>query len=163
VAFDAESVRSLGPVWVAGSGAENQQMAGYSSTPLVKKLGIQPEFRISVIHCPCPYAELVANLPPSVELVKRLGSNLDFVHCFVTIRSDLADSLPRMLKALRPDGMIWISWPKKASKVPTDITEDVIRDLALPLGLVDTKVCAVSEVWSGLRLVIRRELRRQRD
>ena len=138
-------------------------MPGYSGTPLVKKLGIQPDLRIGVIQCPGPYGELVADLPPTVEIVTRLGSNLDFVHCFVTERSELAASLPRMLKAIRPDGMIWISWPKRASKVPTDITEDVIRDLALPLGLVDTKVCAVSEVWSGLRLVIRKELRRRSE
>jgi len=134
-------------------------MPGYSGTPLVKKLGIQAEFRIAVLACPESYHGLVPDLPAAVTVQTKLGNDLDLVHFFVTERKELAKLLPRLQKAIVPDGMIWVSWPKKASKAATDITEDVIREVALPLGLVDTKVCAVSEVWSGLRLVIRKELR----
>src|SRR5262245_4364381 len=136
-----------------------QPMPGYSGTPLVKRLGIQADFQIAVLACPECYRDLVPDLPATVTVQSKLGNDLDLVHLFVTERKELAKLLPRMQKAIVPDGMIWVSWPKKASKTPTDITEDVIREVALPLGLVDTKVCGVSEVWSGLRLVIRKELR----
>jgi hypothetical protein len=88
-----------------------------------------------------------------------LGNNLEFIHCFVIQRSDLEKQLPRLRRKVRDDGTLWVSWPKKSAGVPTDVTEDVIRAVALPLGLVDTKVCAIDETWSGLKLMIRRENR----
>lgn len=138
-------------------------MPGYSGTPLVKKLGIQAGYRIAVLNSPESYTDLVPDLPASVEVLSNPETGMDVIHLFTAERGKLARVLPRLQKAIRPDGMIWISWPKKASKMPTDITEDVIRQVALPLGLVDTKVCAVSAVWSGLRLVIRKELRTKRE
>src|SRR5205807_222849 len=102
---------------------------------------------------------LVEPLPAEVSIVGRLAGKVDLIHLFTTEASALAAKLTRYLPRIVDNGMIWVSWPKKAAKVPTDVTEDVIRDLALPLGLVDTKVCAVDEVWSGLKLVIRRENR----
>ena len=131
-------------------------MAGYSGTPLSKKLGIKPGSRLFVAGGPSNYARLLAPLPDGVDIVSRPPSSIEFAHVFTTKRSDLAAKLRSTLARLKPDGTIWVSWPKKASKVDTDITEDTIRELALPLGLVDIKVCAVDETWSGLKLVIRR-------
>ena len=102
---------------------------------------------------------MLAPLPAGVTFGKTCSQTTDIVHVFVTTRRDLAAGLTRVLKALREDGAVWISWPKKASNVPTDITEDTVRAVAFPLGLVDIKVCAVDDVWSGLKLVIRRENR----
>ena len=133
--------------------------AGYSGTPLVKKLGIKPGFRVYVRHPPQDYLELVKPIPESVTMLKRLVNDVDFIHFFVKQRRELEKQLPKYQAKMCQDGMIWISWPKKASKVPTDVTEDVIREVCLPMGLVDVKVCAVDEVWSGLKLVIRKELR----
>jgi hypothetical protein len=133
--------------------------AGYSGTPLVKKLGFKTDMTFHGVHVPDHYFELVGNLPHGVKLLERLQGRVDFIHLFTTETTELARWLSKCLKHLQPDGTIWVSWPKKASKVPTDITEDVIRKVALPLGLVDVKVCAVDEVWSGLKLVIRKELR----
>ena len=135
-------------------------MAGYSGTPLAKKLGIKPGCKLFLSHAPKDYLQLVAPLPVGVAITPRLTRDTDIVHLFATERATLCKALPSFLKTLRPDAMIWVSWPKKASKVPTDITEDVIRAVALPLGLVDIKVCAVDEVWSGLKLVIRKENRK---
>lgn len=132
---------------------------GYSGTPLIKKLGIAPGMRIHLRHAPTHYAKILGPLPEVVTQVKQLKGPLNFIQLFVTERSVLEDELPKCQAALDPNGMIWISWPKKASKVPTDITEQTIRDVCLPMGLVDIKVCAVDEVWSGLKLVIRKELR----
>jgi hypothetical protein len=134
--------------------------AGYSGTPLVKKLGVKEGMTFHGINLPGNYFDLIGELPPDVKIVKRPQGQLDFVHVFSKETAELEALLPKCLGRLRPDGTIWVSWPKKASKVPTDITEDVIRKVALPLGLVDVKVCAVDEVWSGLKLVIRKELRR---
>jgi hypothetical protein len=134
-------------------------MAGYSGTPLAQKLGLKPGFRVRTTDAPAHYARLLAPLPEGLQLSTRLSDELDVWHAFVTSKRELAALLPRTLKAIRPAGAIWISWPKQASKRPTDVTEDVIRELALPLGLVDVKVCAVDEVWSGLKLVIRKERR----
>ncbi len=131
-------------------------MAGYSGTPLAKKLGIGPGCGLHVDGAPMPYEQLVAPLPAGVVMHPTVDSSTDIVHLFCTAKDQLVRTLPRILQHLRPDAAIWISWPKKASKVPTDITEDTIREVALPLGLVDIKVCAVDEVWSGLKLVVRK-------
>jgi Protein of unknown function (DUF3052) len=134
-------------------------MAGYSATPLSKKLGFKSGFRAWVRGAPDAYESWLEPLPDDVTFLKRGGKDLDFLHLFVKQREQLADLLPDCIGRIKRDGMIWVSWPKKASKVATDVTEDVIRDVALPLGLVDVKVCAVDETWSGLKLVIRRENR----
>lgn len=128
--------------------------AGYSGTPLVKKLGIKPGARVLFVNDPPEFKPLLVDLPS----IKK-GSPADYVHLFVRNRADLKKQLGAAKKSLDPDGMIWVSWPKKASGVPTDVTEDTIRASALPLGLVDVKVCAIDETWSGLKLVIRRENR----
>jgi hypothetical protein len=129
--------------------------AGYSGTPLAKKLGYKPGGRVYLDNAPDDYAELVAPLLEDVQVLDKLDAELDMIHLFTNRAKVLAAKLKRYLKKIKPAGAIWVSWPKKASKRPTDITEDVIRALALPLGLVDVKVCAVDEVWSGLKLVIR--------
>ena len=133
--------------------------AGYSGTPLAAKLGIKPGSRVLPVASPSGYRALLGPLPEGVEFAARLAANVDVVHIFATWRAVLRRELKRLRPKLRPDAAVWVSWPKKSSKVPTDITEDVIRAEALPLGLVDVKVCAVTDVWSGLRLVIRKELR----
>lgn len=134
-------------------------MAGYSGTPLAKKLGIKDDSRVRVTGAPASYEKLLGSYPRGALFSSRIRRDIDIWHLFTRSRKDLAKQLPKMLGGIRRDGMIWVSWPKKASKVPTDITEDTIRELALPLGLVDVKVCAVDAVWSGLKLVIRKELR----
>jgi hypothetical protein len=133
--------------------------AGYSGTPLAKKLGITSGARIFPASAPADYRRLVAPLPPDTRFAVRMDSSVDVAHKFATRKSDLSMFLRATMKKMRPDAAIWISWPKKASKVPTDITEDVIREIALPLGLVDVKVCAVDATWSGLKLVVRKERR----
>lgn len=128
--------------------------AGYSGTPLVKKLGLKPGMRMRIASAPDGYRKTLGALDAS-----RARTDLQFIQFFTKSRSELKKALPGLMKTLAPDGMLWISWPKKASKVPTDITEDTIREVALPLGLVDVKVCAVDDVWSGLKLVRRLENR----
>src|SRR5262245_36105573 len=130
-------------------------MAGYSGTPLVKKLGIRVGYRVYVEHAPEHYLAMLEPMPEGVTVLKRLAGKVNLIHLFSKERSEVAAKRADYLQRIVPDGVIWVSWPKKAAKVPTDVTEDVIRDIALPLGLVDTKVCAVDEVWSGLKLVIR--------
>ena len=131
-------------------------MPGYSGTPLAKKLGIKPGTKWIVVgDVPAEYKSWLAPLPERVTLASKGNPPLDAVHVFVTKRTELAKHLKHLRKALVPDGYVWISWPKRTSKVPTNITEDVIREECLPLGFVDIKVCAVSDVWSGLKLVIR--------
>jgi len=134
-------------------------MAGYSGTPLAKKLGIAPHGTVFVEGSPSSYRSLLAPLPEGVKFTAKAGATTDVLHLFVKERAVLTGALSRYRKIMKPDAALWISWPKKASKVPTDITEDGIREVALPLGLVDIKVCAIDEVWSGLKLVIRKELR----
>lgn len=134
-------------------------MAGYSGTPLVKKLGIKPGFRLYAKNAPENYEELIAPLPEKVQISQRLTNDLDMIHLFTTSRVELANNIVTFMGHIKQDGMIWISWPKKSAKVPTDVTEDVIREIILPLGLVDVKVCAVDAIWSGLKLVIRKENR----
>ncbi len=133
--------------------------AGYSGVPLSAKLGIKPGQRVVLIDAPPDHAAALAPLPAGVQFVERVDSAVDLVQLFVTRREDLAAQLQRLRRELRQDAVLWVSWPKKASKVPTTVTEDVIRELALALGFVDVKVCAVSEVWSGLKLVVRKALR----
>jgi hypothetical protein len=130
-------------------------VAGYSGTPLAKKLGIKAGATVSLSNPPANYAKLVAPLPDGVSLGDRVSGRTDLIHIFVTRRKDLERSLTSTLKSMRPDAAVWVSWPKKSSGVATDVTEDMIRDVALPMGLVDIKVCAVDDVWSGLKLVVR--------
>jgi hypothetical protein len=133
--------------------------AGYSGTPLAKKLGFKPGMRAHFHAAPAELPGLLGELPEDTTILKRPAAPLDLVLLFATERSELARRLAALQPRLQPAGMLWVCWPKRASGVPTDITEDVVREVALPRGLVDTKVAAVSEIWSGLRLVIRRELR----
>ena len=133
--------------------------SGYSGTPLFKKLGIKENNRLYVKNAPDNYLALISPLPVGVRILKRRSSEIDIVHLFTKKESELREELPDLMSRIKRDGMIWISWPKKASKVPTDVTEDTIREVALPMDLVDVKVCAVDEVWSGLKLVIRKKKR----
>jgi hypothetical protein len=135
-------------------------MAGYSGTPLVGKLGIRPNEKIVAINPPANYAELLAGLPEGAAIVNRVTMQAKFVHLFVTRRAELEKRLTALRKKLDDAGILWISWPKKAAKVATDITEDTIRAVGLPMGFVDVKVCAVDETWSGLKLMIRRTERK---
>lgn len=135
-------------------------MAGYSATPLWKKLGYRPGIAALVESAPPGYAESLG-LPREVvpEWGQRMDQRIGLVHVFVTTFSSLERRLKSLRKSMAPECVVWISWPKKASGVATDVTEDRVRDAALPLGFVDVKVCAVDEVWSGLKLVIRKALR----
>jgi len=135
-------------------------MAGYSGTPLWKKLGYKAGVSAYVEGEPSNYISLLT-LPADVAVtwLPRAKSDMEFVHLFATSASQLKSKLESVRKRIVPGGVIWVSWPKKSSGVTSDITEDTIRDLALPMGLVDVKVCAVDEVWSGLKLVIRRTAR----
>jgi len=136
-------------------------MAGYSGTPLWRKLGYSAGAHWLVDGAPKGYASLLA-LPAGVEVawLDRARPGMGHVHVFATGRSTLAAKLRAHRAKIAPDGVIWVSWPKKSSGVATDVTEDVVRELALPIGLVDIKVCAVDDVWSGLKLMVRKELRR---
>ncbi len=133
--------------------------AGYSGTPLPRKLGLKGPMRLVVLDAPADYASIVGELPQGVSQGRVANRGTDMVHVFVTRRATLEQRLAQLRRTLGDDAAVWVSWPKKASKVPTDVTEDAIREVALPLGFVDIKVCAVSEVWSGLKLVVRKELR----
>jgi hypothetical protein len=135
-------------------------MAGYSGTPLWKKLGYKPGTVAFADGAPDHYASIL-ELPPEVDVrwLAALGREMRFVHIFATRASRLRARLGTVRKGIAPDGVIWVSWPKKSSGVASDITEDVVREVALPTGLVDIKVCAVDEVWSGLKLMIRRDKR----
>jgi hypothetical protein len=134
-------------------------MVGYSGTPLTKKLGINEGARLALLDAPEGFDDELAPLPDDVTVRRRLGSKLDVAVLFVTERRQLERRFDAVARAVFPAGGFWVAWPKRASKVPTDLTEDVLREVALPKGLVDNKVCAVTDVWSGLRLVWRRELR----
>jgi len=130
-------------------------MAGYSDTPLATKLGIKSGFKVFADGAPADYATLLAPLPDGVTFVRKLTGSVDVIHLFTPSAEELNAKLRVWRHAMKSDGTIWVSWPKKASKVPTDITEDVIREIALPMGFVDVKVCAVDETWSGLKFVFR--------
>lgn len=134
-------------------------MTGYSGTPLVQKLGIKAGAEFYVAGAPDGYLNLIEPLPDGMKIVARLSKNTDIVHVFSSRKAELANALSTYRAKLKPTAIVWVSWPKKSAKVPTDITEDTVRELALPLGFVDIKVCAVTEVWSGLKLVVRKELR----
>jgi hypothetical protein len=135
-------------------------MAGYSGTPLARKLGIKAGARVYVENAPADYPQLLEGLPEGVAFVPQLRGKVDLVHLFSAEAGEIAARLKVFRNRIAEDGTIWVSWPKKAARVPTDVTEDVIRELALPLGLVDTKVCAVDATWSALKLVIRVENRK---
>lgn len=129
--------------------------SGYSGTPLAKKLGIKPGFRIKLVNQPKHYFALLGDLPAGIKLVKDRTTKKNLIHYFTTSASELQTDIRDLRSEMAEDGALWISWPKKAAKVETDVTEDIVRDIALKDGLVDVKVCAVDEVWSGLKLVIR--------
>ena len=126
---------------------------------MAQKLGIKPGGNVLVVGTPKEYQAWLAPLPENVRFEAKLSTATDTVHLFATSKAELQKLLTKFRAKLKPDGMVWVSWPKKSAKVETDITEDTIRQVALPMGFVDIKVCAVSEVWSGLKLVIRKKLR----
>jgi hypothetical protein len=132
---------------------------GYSGTPLVKKLGFAPDMSVVLLDAPPNLSELLGELPSGVKVSRRLTHRADVVLIFVEYAADLSRKVLALKSAVAPDGMVWVAWPKRASKKPTDLTEDVIRDIVLPTGLVDVKVCAIDATWSGLKLVIRKALR----
>lgn len=132
-------------------------MAGYSGTPLVRKLGIREGDEVGLLGAPDGFG--LEDLPAGVRLRRRATGRFDVVVSFHTRRAHLAERLPTLLEVLDPDGGLWIAWPKRASGMATDITEDTVREVALPIGVVDNKVCAVDDTWSGLRLVWRKEHR----
>jgi hypothetical protein len=134
-------------------------MAGYSNTPLAKKLGVKEGSLVCVIAGPSKYRSLLTPLPAGVRFSETPNKTTELVHAFATERAELARMLKGLRRSLCDEAAVWVSWPKKSSKVPTDITEDTIREICLPLGFVDIKVCAVTDVWSGLKLVVRKELR----
>lgn len=134
-------------------------MPGYSGKPLLKKLGLKPPLTLAAIDAPQEYLSWLGELPAGVRIAAKSGRSVQAVHLFVSQSAVLRKHLTALRKQLEQNGFVWVSWPKKASKVATDITEDTIRKTALPLGFVDIKVCAVSDVWSGLKLVIRKNER----
>lgn len=134
-------------------------MAGYSGTPLGQKLGIKAGEAVVTIGAPSTYKKLLSPLPERVVFTTKIEKGASFVHLFVSQRKALEKELKRLRKLIAGAGILWVSWPKKSSGVKTDITEDVIREVCLPLGFVDVKVCAVDETWSGLKLMVRRENR----
>jgi hypothetical protein len=131
-----------------------EPLHGYSGTPLAKKLGIKSGFHIRLINAPEHYLRLFTDLPTELYFENDPNAKVDLIHFFTKSKDEYTQLLPGLKERIRPNGIIWVSWPKKESKVPTDITEDIIRNFAIQTGLVDIKVCAVDEVWSGLKLVI---------
>lgn len=136
-------------------------MAGYSGKPLAEKLGIKQSQRVVALNAPAIYKKLLGKLPCGASIESHVSRDEAFIHLFATRRADLAKQLKQLRAKIVDSGIIWISWPKKSSGVATDVTEDTVRAVALPLGLVDTKVCAVDDTWSGLKLMVRRENRRE--
>jgi hypothetical protein len=130
-------------------------MAGYSGTPLVKKLGIKEGFRVSLVGAPQGFRDELEGLPNGVSFVTSFQAQLDFCLFFTKSRAELTQNFSRLAAKLTPTGMLWIAWPKKASGVATDLSDGVVRETGLNAGLVDVKVCAVNEIWSGLKFVIR--------
>jgi hypothetical protein len=135
-------------------------MAGYSGTPLPKKLGIKEGARLALVGAPPGFELTLGRLPDEVELRTRVRGPLDLIVFFTTSRRELERRFAKLAGALEPAGALWIAWPKRSSGVETDLTEDVLREVGLPVGLVDNKVCAIDDTWSGLRFVIRLENRR---
>lgn len=134
-------------------------MSGYSGTPLARKLGIKEGSRLALLGAPEGFEHELVDLPIGVRPMRRLVAGLDVAVLFVTSRRDLEERLAKVAGAMKPAGGLWVAWPKRASGVPTDLTEDVLREVVLPTGWVDNKVCAVTDVWSGLRFVLRKENR----
>ena len=132
---------------------------GYSGTPLVKKLGIKQAFKVRFINAPDHYRSLLGDLPPEVEILETNDQKANFIHLFAKNVAEFEATFLPLIHEIEKNGMIWVSWYKKASKIPTDLNENIIRDTALSLGLVDVKVCAVDEKWSGLKIVWRKENR----
>lgn len=132
---------------------------GYSGTPLAKKLSLRDGQRVWFSDMPESVADEIDEYALELTFVADPAEGVDAAHVFVTERAELERLLTALRHQIAPDGQVWVSWPKKAARLPTDITEDTIREIALPMGFVDTKVCAVDETWSGLKLVIRKELR----
>jgi hypothetical protein len=132
---------------------------GYSGTQLVKKLGLAPDMSVVLLNAPPHLSGLLGELPRGVKVSRQLTRRADVVLIFVNNAADLSRKVHALKSTVAPDGMVWVAWPKRASKMPTDLTEDVIRDIVLPTGLVDVKVCAIDATWSGLKLVIRKALR----
>ena len=147
------------PVRRTGQNARMPDAAGYSGTPLAKKLGLKPGHQVCLLNAPPTFEALLAPLPQGVSFHARPGLRTDVAHLFVDAQAELCKRLVALRQQLRPDARLWVSWPKKASEVPTDVNENTLREAALPLGFVDIKVCAVDDVWSGLLLVVRKELR----
>ena len=131
------------------------QQPRYSGTPLAKKLGIKPGFKIKLINQPDYYFNLFTDLPTDIKKLNDKKTKKDFIHYFTESASQLNKEIKQLRQEIEENGMIWISWPKKSSKVETDLNENIVRDIALKNGLVDVKVCAIDEIWSGLKLVIR--------
>ena len=132
-------------------------MAGYSGTPLLKKLGIKPQFTLWIVNPPENYFAMLGDLPKHVQLKNEAGEHYNFIHIFTKSQSELNEQLLQLKASLAKDGMLWISWPKKASKVRTDLDGNIVRQIGLDAGLVDIKVAAVDEIWSGLKFVYRKE------
>jgi hypothetical protein len=139
--------------------ARRAPAAGYSGTPLAAKLGIRADSTVLLAGAPEGFATTLAPLPPGVRFARRLSAGVDLAHVFVTRKEALREALAAYRRALAPTAVVWVSWPKRASGVPSEVTEETVREAALPLGFVDVKVCAVDGVWSGLKLVVRKELR----
>ena len=139
--------------------AHANNMAGYSGAPLTQKLGIKAGSTIFLSGAPPSYLDTLAPLPSDVKLARRLAASVDIAHVFTTDKAALAKALAGFRRTLKPTAAVWVSWPKQASRVPTDVDENSVREVALPLGFVDVKVCAIDAVWSGLKLVVRKELR----
>jgi hypothetical protein len=137
-------------------------VAGYSGTPLPKKLGIKDGHRLAIVDAPEGFDATLGPLPDTVEVRRTARGSADVLLYFTKRRADLARRIETLGRLIYPDGAIWVAWPKRASGVPTDITEDTVREVALPLGLVDNKVCAIDDTWSGLRIVWRKENRGRR-
>jgi hypothetical protein len=129
--------------------------AGYSGTPLTKKLGIKEGFRVALLGAPDGFRDELRGLPPGVIFVTSVAAQLDLILFFAKTQSELTENFSRLAAKLKPAGMLWIAWPKKASSVATDLSDGVVREIGLGAGLVDVKVCAVNEIWSGLKFVIR--------
>lgn len=138
-----------------GAGPAAVSSAGYSGTPLPQKLGIKPGEKVTVLGAPWKYQAVVAPMPAGVTIGTRVPAKAKFVHLFVKSVAELKKQLPAIDKSLADDGMVWVSWPKKSSGVASDVTEDGIRAVVLPMGLVDVKVCAVDGVWAGLKVIRR--------
>ena len=138
-------------------------MAGYSGTPLVQKLGIKPGHRISTLHEPASFARALGPLPENASFVGSTARDVDVIVAFEKALHAFQKQLPLLANRIKSDGMIWVAWPKKASGVATNVGENAVRDFALTLGLVDIKVCAIDETWSGLKLVVRKENRAKKQ